>query len=148
VGLNPLKAAQLAAFSFKKIIVYRKTDMGKITIEDLKKIKEKTAGIVGQREGNATVTIHVHMGDCGIEAGAREVMSALLEARADADRSDIMVIAADCVGKCRDEPMVTVEEKGKTRVQYGKLDPTKIRQIFQGHFLDGQIQQKFLISTE
>jgi len=122
--------------------------MGKITIEDLKKIKEKTAGIVGQREGNATVTIHVHMGDCGIASGSREVMTALLEARADADRSDIMIIATDCVGKCQDEPMITVEEKGKTQVQYGKLDPTKTRQVFQDHILDGQIQQKFLMPTE
>ncbi len=122
--------------------------MGKITIEDLKKIKEKTAGIVGQREGNAKITMHVHMGNCGIAAGAREVMTALLEARADADRSDIMVIAAGCVEKCQDEPMITVEEKGKARVQYRKLDPTKIREIFQGHILDGKIQQKFLIPIE
>jgi NADP-reducing hydrogenase subunit HndB len=122
--------------------------MGKITIEDLKRIKEKTAGIVGQREGKATITIRVHMGDCGIAAGARKVMTALLEARANADRADIMIIAAGCLEKCQDEPMITVEEKGKTLVQYRKLNPEKAHQIFQGHILEGQIQQKLLMTTE
>jgi len=113
--------------------------MGKITIEDLKKIKEKTAGIVGQREGNATVTIRVHMGDCGIAAGAREVMTALLEARADADRADIMIVAAGCVEECQDEPMITIESKDKPLAQYRKLNPEKARKIFQDHVLGGQI---------
>ena len=122
--------------------------MGKITIEDLKKIKEKTVGIVSQREGKATMTIRVHMGDCGIAAGAREVMTALLEARADADRPDIMIVAAGCVEKCQDEPMITIEGKNKILAQYRNLNPEKARQIFQGHILDGQIQQNFLMSTE
>ncbi|SMC36702.1 NADP-reducing hydrogenase subunit HndB [Desulfocicer vacuolatum DSM 3385] len=122
--------------------------MGKITIEDLKKIKEKTAGIVSQREGKATVTIRVHMGECGIAAGSRDVMTALLEARAEAHRSDIMIVAAGCVEKCRNEPMITIEEKEKATVQYGNLNPEKARQIFTGHILDGRVQENFLMSGD
>ena len=122
--------------------------MGKITIEELKKIKEKTVGIVSQREGKATMTLRVHMGDCGVAAGARKVMTALLEARADADRPDIMIVAAGCVEKCQDEPMITIEERDKILAQYRNLNPEKARQIFQGHVLDGQIQQEHLLITK
>ena len=53
--------------------------MAKLTIDDLKKIKEDTTKSNSLREGGATVKITVHMGTCGIAAGAREVMNALME---------------------------------------------------------------------
>ena len=68
--------------------------MAKLTIDDLKKIKEETAKSTALREGGATVKITVHMGTCGIAAGARDVMNALMEELAESDRSDIRVIAS------------------------------------------------------
>ena len=48
--------------------------MPKISIEDLKKIKERERGKMAQREGVYRAKITVHMGTCGIAAGARDVM--------------------------------------------------------------------------
>ncbi|RLF55082.1 MAG: (2Fe-2S) ferredoxin domain-containing protein, partial [Thermoplasmata archaeon] len=48
--------------------------MGKLTIDDLKKIKERVKKDTALREGGSTVKVTVHMGTCGIAAGAREVM--------------------------------------------------------------------------
>ena len=45
--------------------------MAKLTIEDLKRIKEETAKSTSLRDGDANVKITVHMGTCGIAAGAR-----------------------------------------------------------------------------
>ena len=53
--------------------------MAKLTIEGLKKIKENAKKATALREGGETVKITVHMGTCGIAAGAREVMDSLLE---------------------------------------------------------------------
>jgi hypothetical protein len=72
--------------------------MAKLTIDDLKKIKEKTSKETSLRDGPANIKITVHMGTCGIAAGARDVMSALMEEMAEADRQDIRVVASGCSG--------------------------------------------------
>ncbi len=53
--------------------------MARLTIEDLKKIKEDYKSTLTLREGGARAKITVHMGTCGIAAGARKVMEALLD---------------------------------------------------------------------
>ncbi len=113
--------------------------MTKLTVADLKKIKEQTARRTAVRDGDANVKITVHMGTCGIAAGAREVMSALLEELAAADRPDIRVLASGCTGKCDSEPNVTVQIKGSEPVVYGQMDPEKIRRVFERHALSGEI---------
>ncbi|MBW2204582.1 MAG: (2Fe-2S) ferredoxin domain-containing protein, partial [Deltaproteobacteria bacterium] len=52
--------------------------MAKLKIEDLKRIKESMKGTVNLRQGEYRVKITVHMGTCGIAAGARTIMSTLL----------------------------------------------------------------------
>ena len=67
------------------------------------------------------VKIKVHMGTCGIIAGARDIMGALMDEMASSDRRDIIVERAGCLGKCSTEPNVTVEIAGEDPViyQYG-----------------------------
>jgi NADP-reducing hydrogenase subunit HndB len=52
--------------------------MAKLTIDDLKKIKEKVHNEMSLRDGDRRVKITVHMGTCGIASGAKEVMDTLL----------------------------------------------------------------------
>ena len=52
--------------------------MTKLTIEDLKKIREKARGTVVLREGTGRAKVTVHMGTCGIASGARDIMDALM----------------------------------------------------------------------
>lgn len=120
--------------------------MGKLTIEDLKKIKEKTLSQTALREGGATVKITVHMGTCGIAAGAREVMDALLKELAETDRKDIRVITSGCMGMCSSEPNVTVEIQGQKPVVYQHMDAKKMRQVFRRHVLKGEVQTDFALA--
>jgi len=53
--------------------------MSKIKPEDLERIRERMARTMSLRDGDARVKITVHMGTCGIAAGARKIMSALLD---------------------------------------------------------------------
>jgi NADP-reducing hydrogenase subunit HndB len=120
--------------------------MAKLTIEDLKKIKEKAKKDTALREGGATVKITVHMGTCGIAAGAREVMDALLEEMAETDRQDIRVVTSGCMGMCSSEPNVTVEIKGQAPVIYQAMDKNKMRQVFKRHVLIGEVQTDFALA--
>ena len=68
------------------------------------------------------VKITVHMSTCGIAAGARQVMDALVKAIAGSDRQDIEVASAGCIGHCKNEPNITVEIGGSEPVIYQKND--------------------------
>ncbi len=120
--------------------------MGKLTIDDLKKIKEKTTRDTFLRDGQATVKVTVHMGTCGIAAGAREVMSTLLEEMAEADHQDILVFTAGCLGKCSSEPNVTVEIMDGEPIVYQHMDADKMRQVFKHHVLLGEVQTDFALA--
>lgn len=120
--------------------------MGKLTIDDLKKIKEKAQKETSLRNGEATVKVTVHMGTCGIAAGAREVMDALLEELAESDRDDIRVVNSGCMGMCSSEPNVTVEMVGQEPVIYQHMDRNKMRQVFRRHIMHGEVQTDFALA--
>ncbi len=120
--------------------------MAKLTIGDLKKLRESAKKSTALREGETIVKITVHMGTCGIAAGAREVMDALLEEMAQADRQDIRVVTSGCMGMCSSEPNVTVEMQGKEPVIYQHMDKNKMRQVFKRHVLVGEVQSDFALA--
>jgi NADP-reducing hydrogenase subunit HndB len=119
--------------------------MAKLTIDDLKKIKEETAKSTSLRDGAANVKITVHMGTCGIAAGAREVMNALMEELAESDRSDIRVVTSGCMGMCSSEPNVTVELQDAEPIVYQKMEANRMRQVFKRHVLLGEVQTDFAL---
>jgi NADP-reducing hydrogenase subunit HndB len=119
--------------------------MAKLTVEDLKKIKEKTSRDTSVRHGTAKVKITVHMGTCGIAAGAREVMGALMEEMAQTDRQDLRVVNSGCMGMCSSEPNVTVEFEGQEPIVYQFMDANKMRQVFKRHVLLGEAQTDFAL---
>jgi NADP-reducing hydrogenase subunit HndB len=91
------------------------------------------------------VKVTVHLATCGIVAGARDVMDALLAETKHSSRSDIKVQSSGCIGKCTTEPNVTIEIEGEDRVVYQKMNAEKMRQVFHQHILGGQIQTDFVL---
>jgi len=120
--------------------------MAKLTIEDLKKLRDSAKKSTALREGETSVKVTVHMGTCGIAAGAREVMDALLQEVTEAKRSDISVITSGCMGMCSSEPNVTVEISGNEPVIYQHMDRNRMRQVFKRHVLLGEVQTDFALA--
>ncbi len=120
--------------------------MAKMSIDDLKQIKEKTAKETSLRDGAASIKITVHMGTCGIAAGARDVMNALMDEMAQTDRQDIRVVASGCMGMCSSEPNVTVEKEGEEPIVYQRMTANKMRQVFRRHVLEGEVQTDFALA--
>jgi NADP-reducing hydrogenase subunit HndB len=120
--------------------------MAKLTIADLKKIKEKVHAEMSLRDGDRRVKITVHMGTCGIASGAREVLDTLLQEIAEAKINDIVVTTSGCMGLCSREPLVTVEILNQDPIKYEYMTPNKIRQVFKRHILDGEIQLPFVLA--
>lgn len=95
----------------------------------------------------AKVKITVHMATCGIAAGAREVMSALLEEISHSSRKDIEVASSGCIGHCKNEPNITVEIGGREPVIYQKMTRDKMRQVFQKHILGGEVIETYKLTV-
>jgi len=119
--------------------------MPKLTVEDLKKIKEQQRALFSLREGKFRVKVTVHMGTCGLAAGARDVMDALLEEINNANVTDVMVTTSGCAGLCAKEPMATVEIQGSAPVKYVFLNKDKIRRIFKEHILGGKPVEEYAL---
>jgi NADP-reducing hydrogenase subunit HndB len=119
--------------------------MPKLTVDDLKKIKEGYKSTFTLREGGYRAKVTVHMGTCGIAAGARNVMNALVEEMATSGVNDVIVTTSGCAGFCSKEPMATVELLGEAPVKYQLLDGEKIRKIFREHIQGGKIVEDYAL---
>lgn len=119
--------------------------MSKLTIEDLKRIKEEHKAAFALREGGYKVKVTVHMGTCGLAAGARTVMTALLDELAKGGFRDIMVTTSGCAGLCSKEPMATIEILNEAPVKYHSLTGEKMKKILQEHILAGRIVEEYAL---
>jgi NADP-reducing hydrogenase subunit HndB len=121
--------------------------MPKLSIEDLQKVREKGKPLLAVRGGGARAKVTVHMGTCGIKAGARDVVKGLLQEIEGAGVSDVVVLVAPCVGRCGEEPLASVEVSDRPPVVYGRLDASRIAQIFKEHVQQGRIVTEFMVAT-
>jgi NADP-reducing hydrogenase subunit HndB len=119
--------------------------MPALTIDDLKRIKEKNKAEFVVREGGYRGKITVHMGTCGIAAGAREVMDALLDEMAKAQVDDVIVTNSGCAGLCSREPLATVEIANQAPLKYCDLNGERIREIVRSHVLGGAPLEKYAL---
>jgi NADP-reducing hydrogenase subunit HndB len=119
--------------------------MSNIKPKDLARIRERMARTMSLRNGDARVKITVHMGTCGIAAGARKIMSTLLALVEEKESKDIVLTTSGCAGLCSREPMMTVELKGEAPIKYVDLDQEKTNKIFSEHILTGAVVKEYAL---
>jgi NADH:ubiquinone oxidoreductase subunit F (NADH-binding)/(2Fe-2S) ferredoxin/NAD-dependent dihydropyrimidine dehydrogenase PreA subunit len=119
--------------------------MQKLNIEDLEKITERVhkASLLSEGAGRAKIT--VHMGTCGIAAGAGKVKRTLEEEFAKNNHQDVLLTTSGCAGMCCQEPMMTVELKGQDPVHYVGLNGEDALQILAEHVEGGKIVEDFAL---
>ncbi len=120
--------------------------MPKIEPEDLGRISEKIKRTILLREGAGRARVIVHMGTCGIAAGARPVMNAVMAEIEARDVKDVILTISSCAGLCSREPMMTVELQDEPPVKYADLTPEKAKRIFAEHVLDGKIVTEYALA--
>ena len=81
--------------------------------EDLDKITDRMRKVMSLREGSAQAKITVHMGTCGLSAGARKVMKELMRCADQSAVKDVIFSTTGCAGLCSREPMITIELAGQ-----------------------------------
>ncbi len=120
--------------------------MPKLKLEDLAALREKARRSTSLRDGAARVRVTIHMGTCGIAAGARKIVEAALRELEQRDLQDVMVGTSGCAGLCSREPMATVEVLGEAPVKYVDLTEAKIKTIFTEHVVGGKIAEAYALA--
>lgn len=121
--------------------------MGKkvMSLEDLRRIKERAQDQTSARSVGAKTRIIVGLGTCGIAAGAREVMAAVLEEIEKRGLKDVVVESTGCIGMCQSEPLLDVIKPGEPRITYGRVTPKDVPLIVAEHVVNGRIYREKLI---
>jgi len=121
--------------------------MGKMTIDDLATIRDAARRKVALRQGSGRVRINVHMGTCGIAAGARDIMMAVMKEVEERDLHDVIIMNSGCAGLCSKEPMMTLEVLGEPApVKYVSLTPEKVKKIVESHVQRGEILREYALA--
>lgn len=115
------------------------------SLEELAKIREEAKKSTDIRENNESIKIVVGMGTCGIAAGARETLMAIMDELAKRNINDVKITQTGCIGLCDKEPLVEVYVPGKEKVTYGKVNAERARQIISNHIVNGNILSDLVI---
>lgn len=114
------------------------------TVEDLKRLRDQLHSQVRLRHDGGTQII-VGMGTCGIAAGAREVMTAVLDEVAKRKLSDVVVRQTGCIGMCEKEVLLDIARPGEPRITYGKVKPEHVPKIIAEHVVNGHIVEELVV---
>ena len=115
------------------------------SLEDLRKIKAESQKNTEARKNNDTQII-IGMGTCGIAAGAREVMAAVLEELAKRNLHDVAVLQTGCIGMCQKEPLLDIVRPGEDRVTYGPVKPEDVPRIIADHLVNGIVVEDLVVA--
>ena len=119
--------------------------MPKLTVEGLTKKREGFAA--AEADGRAIrAKVNVHMGTCGIAAGARPILTAFDKELAESGARDVLLTNSGCAGLCSQEPMATVELAGRSPVLYVNLTEPKVHEIFERHVLAGTVVKDYVLA--
>lgn len=113
------------------------------SLDDLNRLRAKIQDQVSLRLDVGT-TITVGLGTCGIRAGARDVMRAMLQ---ELDQCDVRahVTPAGCVGRCERAPLVEIHQFGEAVVTYGNVTPADVPRLVKEHLVEGQVVKEWVV---
>ena len=115
--------------------------------EELQALRERARAALAVRDSEGGARVVVAMGTCGIAAGAREVLTALLEDLAQRGLSEVTISQTGCKGLCDREPMVEVHLPGCPVVTYGGVTPAVMHRIVAEQIVNGQVVAEYVVAT-
>ena len=110
--------------------------MPKLTLDDLKKLRDEKKKNLQQRETEGkNIRIVIGMGTCGIAAGAKETFDTFLDELQKNNLTNVLVKQTGCMGLCYSEPTVEVSVPDMPTIVYGKVNAEVARKIVRKHIV-------------
>lgn len=114
--------------------------MAKLTLEDLRKMREEKQKAMDMRDSaNKNIQVIVGMGTCGIAAGAKDAFSALIDAINEKGLTNVLIRQTGCMGLCHSEPTVEVIMPEMPAIIYGNVDAATAKEIVEKHIVGHQL---------
>ena len=110
-----------------------------MNLDELKKLKDKAQRQVALREGNKKYRVVFSMGTSGIAAGAREIMTTMLDEIDKRGIDNVEVAVTGEIGLVDAEPVIRIEDRSGEKVTYAKVNAEAARKIVTEHLQKGKI---------
>jgi NADP-reducing hydrogenase subunit HndB len=112
------------------------------SLDDLRRLRQEAKREIATRQQTET-KVTVGMGTCGIAAGARETMQAIL-GELERRHIEAHVATVGCIGMCSKEPLVDVEQAGKPRITYANVHPDMVPRLIEEHLVQGRVVDEWV----
>lgn len=117
------------------------------SLAELAAIREKALKDITLRQSNDGYKVVVGMATCGIAAGARSVMNAVVEELKKRNINNATVTMTGCIGVCRLEPIIDVIAPNGDKTTYVNMTPEKALQVVSEHIVNGQPVLQYAIGN-
>ena len=117
------------------------------SLEELAKIREEALKKVDIRHDREGTRIVVGMATCGIAAGARPVLMALVEEVKKRNLHETIVSQTGCIGACTLEPIIEVYRPGQEKVTYVEMNTEKAKRVIYEHIVNGTVINEYTIGA-
>ena len=116
------------------------------SLAELRALREKMLSQTDNRSVavECETVIKVGMATCGIAAGARPVLDALLDEAEKRHLHNVSISQTGCIGMCRLEPIVEVFKDGQ-KYTYVHMTADKARKVIAEHVVNGNAVKEFLV---
>ncbi len=118
------------------------------SIAELKAIRDRMQAQMNLRKDDGdSIRVVVGMATCGIAAGARPVLAAIVDEVGKRELADVKISQTGCIGVCRLEPIVEVFEPGKEKVTYVNMTEDKARRMVSEHLVNHRVVSEYTIGA-
>lgn len=118
------------------------------SLAELQAIRDKARNQMAIREnGEDSIRVLVGMATCGIAAGARPVLTALMDEISKRELTKVTVTQTGCIGICQYEPIFEVFVPGEEKVTYVNMTPEKAVRVVNDHLVNGNVVSEFTIGA-
>lgn len=118
------------------------------SLAELKAIRDKARQQISVREdSDDNIRVLVGMATCGIAAGARPVLTAIMDEISKRGLKNVTVTQTGCIGICQFEPVVEVIAPGENKVTYVKMTAEKAVRMVNDHLVNGNVVSEYTIGA-
>ena len=119
------------------------------SLAQLEELRNKTLAKINLRkdEGDG-IRIVVGMATCGIAAGARPVLKALMDEVEKRNLSEkVSLTQTGCIGMCKLEPIVEVYMPNEEKITYVKMTAEKAAKVIAETVVNGKVVAEYTIGA-
>lgn len=110
-----------------------------MNVEELQKLRERAQRHLALRGSKRKYRVVISMGTSAIAAGAREVMTTVLDELDKRGIEHVEVAVDGGSGLTDAEPVLSVEDKSGEKITYAKVNPASARKIVAEHLVGGKV---------